>query len=313
MELTHSDGYRLLLEQISDVYTQGRVRAVQAVNAQLIEAYWQVGRHIVEFEQAGSMRAEYGKALISTLAADLGLRHGRGFSRSNLVYMRLLYQLYPMSQKPSHQLSWSHYVELLKLDDELERGFYEKQAIAERWSVPKLKQRVAQERVRTVLSANATMILLYRDIGQAILAKQQMQGWGARVIDRLSHDLKTAFPAMSGFSPRNLKYMRLFASAWPDRIVVQRTVAQLPWRSNPWVSPTGRNKSSAPCPKTSSPACPAWKKSNPSCKLILAQGPTMPVDRFDAVVRQSLVQLGGEVAALAACVAQHLRRTGADL
>lgn len=95
-----------------------------------------------------------------------------------------------------------------------------------------LKQRVSQERVRAVLSANATMILLYWDIGQAILAKQQMQGWGARVIDRLSHDLKTAFPAMSGFSPRNLKYMRLFASAWPDRIVVQRTVAQLPWRSN---------------------------------------------------------------------------------
>ena len=176
-----------------------------------------------------------------------------------------------------------------------------------------LKQRVAQERVRAVLSANATMILLYWDIGQAILAKQQMQGWGARVIDRLSHDLKTAFPAMSGFSPRNLKYMRLFASAWPVRIVVQRTVAQLPWRSNPWVSATGRNKSSAPCPKTSSPACPAWKKSNPSCKLILAQGPTMPVDRFDAVVRQSLVQLCVEVAALAARVAQHLRRTGADL
>ena len=76
------------------------------------------------------------------------------------------------------------------------------------------------------------MILLYWDIGRAILAKQQVQGWGARVIDRLSHDLKTAFPAMSGFSPCNLKYMRLFASAWPDRMVVQRTVAQLPWRSN---------------------------------------------------------------------------------
>lgn len=60
-----------------------------------------------------------------------------------------------------------------------------------------IKQRVAQERVRAVLSANATMILLYWDIGQAILAKQQVQGWGARVIDRLAHDLKTAFPAMS--------------------------------------------------------------------------------------------------------------------
>ena len=98
---------------------------------------------LVEFEQAGNLRAEYGKALINNLAADLGLRHGRGFSRSNLVYMRLLYQRYPISQKPSHQLSWSHYVELLKLDDELERGFYEKQAIAERWSVPELKRQKA--------------------------------------------------------------------------------------------------------------------------------------------------------------------------
>lgn len=95
-----------------------------------------------------------------------------------------------------------------------------------------IKQRVAQERVRAVFSANVSMILLYWDIGQAILAKQQVQGWGARVIDRLAHDLKTAFPAMSGFSPRNLKYMRLFASAWPDRMLVQRSVAQLPWRSN---------------------------------------------------------------------------------
>ena len=143
MELIRTDGYRQLVEQISDAYTEGRVRAVQAVNAQLTETYWQVGRHIVEFEQAGNLRAEYGKALINNLAADLGLRHGRGFSRSNLVYMRLLYQRYPISQKPSHQLSWSHYVELLKLDDELERGFYEKQAIAERWSVPELKRQKA--------------------------------------------------------------------------------------------------------------------------------------------------------------------------
>ncbi|MCP5426355.1 MAG: DUF1016 domain-containing protein [Gammaproteobacteria bacterium] len=143
MELIRGDDYRQLLDQISDVYTQGQVRAVRAVNTQLIETYWQVGQHIVEFEQAGSLRAEYGKALIDTLSADLRLRHGKGFSRSNLVYMRLLYLRYPISQKPSHQLSWSHYVELLKIDDELERGFYEKQAIAEHWSVPELKRQKA--------------------------------------------------------------------------------------------------------------------------------------------------------------------------
>ena len=143
MELTATHDYQNLLEQISNIYTHGRILAVQAVNAHITETYWQVGRHIVEFEQNGKIRADYGKALITGLAKDLSLRHGKGFSRSNLVYMRLLYLRYPISQKPSHQLSWSHYVELLKLDDELERSFYEKQAIAERWSVPELKRQKA--------------------------------------------------------------------------------------------------------------------------------------------------------------------------
>ncbi len=95
-----------------------------------------------------------------------------------------------------------------------------------------IKRRVAGERTRVVMAANVAMVLLYWDIGQTILARQQAQGWGVRVIDRLSHDLKAAFPEMSGFSSRNLKYMRLFAAAWPDRPIVQRTVARLPWRSN---------------------------------------------------------------------------------
>lgn len=95
-----------------------------------------------------------------------------------------------------------------------------------------LKERIISERLKTLLSANAAMIMLYWEIGKSILSRQQSEGWGAKVIDRLSHDLKTAFPDMSGFSPRNLKYMRKFAQAWPDREIVQRTVAQIPWRSN---------------------------------------------------------------------------------
>ena len=143
MDLSTTAGYDGLLDKISQTYTHGRVQAVQAVNAQITQTYWQVGQHIVEFEQGGKVRAEYGKALVTRLAQDLGLRHGKGFSRSNLVYMRLLYLHYPISQKPSHQLSWSHYVELLKLDDDLERSFYEKQALKERWSVPELKRQKA--------------------------------------------------------------------------------------------------------------------------------------------------------------------------
>jgi predicted nuclease of restriction endonuclease-like (RecB) superfamily len=95
-----------------------------------------------------------------------------------------------------------------------------------------LKARIHQERLRVVLASNAVMVLLYWDIGRSILDKQADQGWGSRVIDRLAADLRDAFPEMKGFSPRNLKYMRAFASAWPEREIVQRTVAQLSWRQN---------------------------------------------------------------------------------
>lgn len=169
MELSTPDGYRHLLELISDTYTQGRVRAVQAVNAQLTQTYWRVGRHIVEFEQGGRSKADYGKALISTLASDLGLRHGKGFSRTNLVYMRLLYQCYPISQTLSDQLSWSHWVELLKIDDSLERGFYEQQTVQERWSVRELlRQKESALFLRLAASKDKAGILQLAAQGQRV-------------------------------------------------------------------------------------------------------------------------------------------------
>jgi predicted nuclease of restriction endonuclease-like (RecB) superfamily len=95
-----------------------------------------------------------------------------------------------------------------------------------------IKQRIQQERLRVVLAANSAMVLLYWDIGRMILDRQERAGWGAKVIDRLSSDLREATPEMQGLSPRNLKYMRAFAAAWPEREIVQRVVAQLPWRQN---------------------------------------------------------------------------------
>jgi hypothetical protein len=139
MELSTTDGYRDLLEQISRTYTQGRVRAVQVANAHLIETYWQVGQHIVEFEQGGKIRADYGKALISNLATDLGLRHGKGFSRSNLIRNRQFYLAYPKGATLSHLSSLSHIVVLLKIDDPLERSFYEQQTTREPYAFEFLK------------------------------------------------------------------------------------------------------------------------------------------------------------------------------
>jgi len=108
-------GYKQLLSKISATYTNGQIKATQAVNTELLETYWQIGQHIVEYKQGGNIRAEYGKQLISNLAKDLSLLHGRGSGRSNIIYMRLLFLRYPISQKPSHQLSWSDVIELLKI------------------------------------------------------------------------------------------------------------------------------------------------------------------------------------------------------
>ena len=95
-----------------------------------------------------------------------------------------------------------------------------------------LKARIQQARLRTVLTANAAMLELYWNIGRTILARQASEGWGAKVIDRLSADLRDAFPDMSGLSPRNLRYMRDFASAWPEPEIVQRLLPNLPWGQN---------------------------------------------------------------------------------
>ena len=95
-----------------------------------------------------------------------------------------------------------------------------------------IKEQIHKQRVSIVLNANSSMICLYWNLGKAILQKQTEEGWGSKVIDRIAKDLKKAFPDMSGFSPRNIKYMRKFAECWPDYEFVQRVVAQIPWRSN---------------------------------------------------------------------------------
>ncbi len=92
-----------------------------------------------------------------------------------------------------------------------------------------LKARIHTAQQRAALAANRELVGLYWRIGRDILERQAEQGWGAKVIERLAHDLRTAFPEMKGFSPRNLKYMRAFAEAWPDESFVQEVLAQLPW------------------------------------------------------------------------------------
>jgi predicted nuclease of restriction endonuclease-like (RecB) superfamily len=95
-----------------------------------------------------------------------------------------------------------------------------------------LKTRIRTAQVKAALALNRELVLLYWEIGQQILESQRREGWGAKVIDRLSNDLRQAFPDATGFSPRNLKYMRAFAEAWPDEAFVQEALAQITWYHN---------------------------------------------------------------------------------
>ncbi|MBI3524418.1 MAG: DUF1016 domain-containing protein [Betaproteobacteria bacterium] len=95
-----------------------------------------------------------------------------------------------------------------------------------------LKTRIHTTQQRAALAVNRELVLLYWQIGRDILERQAQQGWGAKVIERLAHDLRTAFPDMKGFSRANLMYMRAFAEAWPAAEIVQQAVGQLPWGHN---------------------------------------------------------------------------------
>lgn len=132
--------YKQLISKIGNEYINAKHFVIKAINNELIKAYWQIGRYIIEFEQDGKIKADYGSFLLDTLSKDLKSKYGKGFSRTNLVYIRLFYIKYPKSQTLSDQLSWSHYVELLAISNDLERNFYEKQTIKERWSIRELKK-----------------------------------------------------------------------------------------------------------------------------------------------------------------------------
>ncbi len=134
--------YSNLVESIGQLLSTARKQVSRVVNEILLSTYWEIGKIIVEYEQSGKDRAEYGEKLLLKLSKDLSYRYGKGFSRTNIQYMRLLYIKYPKCQTLSGKLSWSHYVELLGVSDDLATSFYEKQCVIENWSVRELKRQI---------------------------------------------------------------------------------------------------------------------------------------------------------------------------
>ena len=164
-----NDDYRELVSHISETFVHGQQKAILAVNSFLVETYWRIGQYIVEYEQGGSEKADYGKRLLEQLSKDLSLLHGKGFSLSNMKRMRQFYIAFPIGAEGPHQLSWTHYVELLKIDDPLERSFYLQQTILENWSTTQLiRQKKTSLFLRLAASRDKEGILKLARQGQVI-------------------------------------------------------------------------------------------------------------------------------------------------
>jgi predicted nuclease of restriction endonuclease-like (RecB) superfamily len=165
-EIVNKSDYKGLLDRVSTLIEEARRKAVKQVNTIIIQTYWEIGRLIVEGEQKGEERAEYGERVLKRLANDLTKKYGRGFSERNLEMMRKFYITYPhisqtTSAKSSQQLtgetrtlsaefltpsgqilSWSHYCELITIKDDHARSFYEIESIKNNWSVRELKRQI---------------------------------------------------------------------------------------------------------------------------------------------------------------------------
>ncbi|MBV6826766.1 YhcG family protein [Pseudomonas sp. PD9R] len=131
-----------LVGNLGELIRQARQKVLRSVDTIQVQTCWQIGRHIVEFEQEGARRAGYGKQLLSTLAKVLMAEFGKGFDASNLRYMRLFYQAFPIRDALRHELSWTHYRRLLRIDSDKARKWYMDEAANQNWSSRALERQI---------------------------------------------------------------------------------------------------------------------------------------------------------------------------
>lgn len=167
--------YNQLIDNIGDTLKKGRENALNAINSSLVLTNWNIGRYIVEFEQNGKERSQYGSNLLDKLSKDLTNRYGKGFSRSNIAMFRQFYLAFPIVQTLSGQLSWSHYIEILKAEDSLAIGFYSKQCEKEKWSVRELRRQMNSCLFeRLALSRDKEGVLKLSEEGQEVYNPQDI-------------------------------------------------------------------------------------------------------------------------------------------
>lgn len=132
-----------LYKNVRSVLENARKAVYKTVNFAMVQAYWTIGKLIVEQEQKGEQRAEYGKALLEGLAERLTKDYGKGFDASNLRYMRLFFQAFPNCDALRHELQWTHYRILVKIKDETARMWYMNEAANETWSTRQLDRQIS--------------------------------------------------------------------------------------------------------------------------------------------------------------------------
>ena len=175
MKPTHSNtfcpapGFENLVDRIVSLVSESKTKILRQIDNALVMTNWHIGQYIVEFEQDGNARASYGDGLMKSLSKLLTSKLGKGYSLSNLHNMRRLYLYYPIFQTVSGKLSWSHWCELLEIDDELERKFYENECVAQHWGVRTLRRQIDSGLfMRLALSQDKKGVLELAEKGQTI-------------------------------------------------------------------------------------------------------------------------------------------------
>ncbi|MBX2922454.1 MAG: DUF1016 family protein [Chitinophagaceae bacterium] len=167
--MSASPEYKQLLDNIGLAIETARQNAFKAINTELVKADWEIGRHIVEYEQHGQERAEYGSELLIRLSKDLKQRYGKGFGRRNILDMRRFYLAYQKWQAVPAKLSWTHFVTLLGVSDDTARKFYERQAVLENWGYRELERQIDSSLFeRLVLSKDKKGVLQLSEKGHIV-------------------------------------------------------------------------------------------------------------------------------------------------
>ena len=161
--------YKTLLNSIDSLLKRARSHVFRQINTFLVKTYWEIGEHIVTYEQKTNEKADYGSQLLDKISYDLRKNHGKGFSRSNVFNFRRFYLAYPKIQSMPGFLSWTHIVSLISVSDVLARSFYEKECIIQKWSTRELDRQINSMLFeRLALSKDKKGVLKLAQKGQEI-------------------------------------------------------------------------------------------------------------------------------------------------